>query len=145
LPITAATAEPYGWITTGRLNMRTGPGTMFPIVATLTQYDTVSIIGVSPDGNWALIRAFSLTGWANAGFVGFSVAPGLLPRIDPATVVTSPPTGAVPTFGDGLSIPPQLNVYSGPSITSPVVRTVASGTSFDLAGRDPSATWIQVV
>jgi len=145
LPITASTAEPYGWVTTGRLNMRTGPGTQFPIVATLTQYDTVSIIGISPDGNWALIRAFSLTGWANAGFVGFSVDPSFLPRLDPAAQLTSPPLGPVPTFGDGLSIPAQLNVYSAPSITSPVLRVVGSGTAFDLAGRDPSATWIQVL
>jgi uncharacterized protein YgiM (DUF1202 family) len=144
LPIVSNTAEPYGYVSTGRLNVRTGPGVGFPIIQTLTQYDTIAIVGLSPDGNWMLIRAFSKLGWVNAGFIISSVGANL-PRIDPATVTTAPAMGPVPIFGTGLSIPATLNVYQLPSITSPVLRVIGTGTGLNLAGRDATLGWVKVV
>jgi uncharacterized protein YgiM (DUF1202 family) len=143
LPIAATTIEPYAYVSTGRLNLRTGPGTTYPIAMTLTQYDTVSVVGKSPDGNWLLVRWNSALGWANAGFVVNSGINAYAPVFNPATTTVAPPAGPVPHYGTGISIPPALNVYQGAGGEA-VVTTLASGTTFLLTGRNASTSWIQI-
>jgi N-acetylmuramoyl-L-alanine amidase len=143
LPVTSTVVEPHAYVWTGRLNMRTGPGTGYPIIATLTEYDTIAMVGRSADGNWLLIRWSGLLGWANAGFIAASVPTSTLTTYDPMTQ-TSPPAGPVPHYGTGLSIPQALTVYQSPSITAPAAGTIPSGTSMLLVGRDATAGWVKI-
>lgn len=145
LPVVAANVELYAFVSTGMLNIRTGPGVGYPIIVTLNQYDTVSLVGRIANGDWLLIRTNSLLGWANAGFIGSSVPNATLPILDPATTVTAAPAGPVPHYGTALSIPPQLDVYTAPSLTSALVGAIPSGTQLLLAGRDATAGWAKVV
>lgn len=145
LPVTSTIVEPHGYVWTGRLNMRTGPGTNYPIIATMTQYDTIAMVGRAPDGRWNLIRWNGLLGWVNAGFVASSVPTATLPTYDPFTTQTSAPAGPVPYYGTGLSIPASLDVYSAPGVTGAAAGSIASGTNVLLIGRDDSAGWVKVV
>lgn len=145
LPVVNSTAEPYGAIATGRLNMRTGPGVDFPISSVLTQGDVVSLLGRSSNGRWALVRAFSIyVGWVNTGYLRRAVPMSMLPLQD-VTYKTSPPLGTVPYYGTGIAITSPINVNQGLDLASALVTSLPSGTTFLLAGRDATMTRIKIV
>lgn len=84
LPVLVDRAEAYAYISTGRLNMRTGPGVEYPIITTLTHYDTVGVIGRSRSGGWLYIHAFgTYKGWVNAGYVVCFASIQSLPVVEP--------------------------------------------------------------
>jgi uncharacterized protein YgiM (DUF1202 family) len=145
LPIVNSTAEPYGAIATGRLNMRTGPGVNYPISSTLTHGDVVSLLGRSSDGRWALIRAFSIdVGWVNSGYLKRAVPMSVLPLED-ATFQTSPPLGVVPHYGTGIAVTSPTNVSQGPDPASALLTALPSRANFKLAGRDATMTRIKIL
>ena len=74
------------------LNIRSGPGTNFPVVGAARQGDTGTIVGQSQDGRWWVVEAPSLpggVGWVSADFV-------IATNTETVPVVASPPT-PVPT------------------------------------------------
>jgi uncharacterized protein YraI len=145
LPIVNSTAEPYGAIATGRLNMRTGPGVNYPISSTLTHGDVVSLLGRSSNGRWALIRAFSTdVGWVNSGYLKRAVPMSMLPLED-ATFQTSPPLGTVPYYGTGIAITSPTNLNQGPDPVSTLVTALPSQTNFKLIGRNDAMTRIKIL
>lgn len=145
LPVVNTTAEPYGAIATGRLNMRTGPGVNYPISSVLTQGDVVSLLGRSSDGRWALVRAFSIyVGWVNSGYLRRAVPMSVLPLED-ATFKTSPPLGAVPYYGTGIAIASPITISQGPDPASLLATSLPSGTTFLLAGRNTAMTRVKIV
>lgn len=145
LPVMAEAGEPAGMVATGWLNMRTGPGTMYPIIHTLAQNTMLSELGLSPDGNWMLVRASGLVGWVNAGFIESGVLIISLNKLDPAQQAVSPPAGPVPFYDTGIANTPTLDVHAEPLITSPITMTLPSGTRFRLTGRDETGGWVQIM
>jgi uncharacterized protein YraI len=144
LPLASSTAEPYAIITTGRLNMRTGPGINYPIAFTLSEGDVVTLMGRNFSGRWVLTRFSTYVGWINTGYVSSGLTISSLPIKDILTE-TSPPDGVVPYYGTGIVVPPTLDVTQGPDLASGLVISLPSGTQFLLAGRNKSMSRIKIV
>lgn len=112
---TPAPAEPYGIITAPRgVNIRSGPGTVYPVVDSAEFGDVIAIVGRSADGLWwASPSRVSPTGlgWVSADYVDvFNVgnvpvlpAPPVPPTATPLPTATPVPT-AFPTATPAASI-----------------------------------------
>lgn len=74
------------------LNLRAGPGTLYPIVGSLTAENSVAIVGVSPDHTWWQV-AVGVEGEENAWVIG---DPGFVEarNAESVAVVTPPPPPA---------------------------------------------------
>jgi len=149
---------PTATIVTGQLNVRSGPGTEYTIIATVTQGNVVTLLGRNSDSTWAYIQtATAVIGWINAGsdYITPSVAISSLPLVTLATatptatgVPTSTPTptatattisGAYATIATGA-----LNVRSGPSLAYSAVTAVYQGNVVSLIGRNANSTWAKI-
>jgi heat shock protein HslJ len=85
------------------LNIRSGPGTNFPVIGAARQGDTGTIVGRSLDGRWWVVDAPSLpggVGWVSADFVAATNADDVpvipSPPPPPPTPTRVPPPTAVP-------------------------------------------------
>ena len=87
-------AVPTGVVTGAQaLNIRSGPGTNFPVVGVARNGDSGEIIGRSADGNWWVVSVPSAPGgmgWVSASFVTATGA-------DEVPVIASPPPPPTPT------------------------------------------------
>ena len=86
-----APQTPTGTVTgTGVLNIRSGPGTNFPVIGAARLGDSGTIVGKSEDGRWWVVEAPTLpggVGWVSANFVTATNA-------DEVPVVPAPPPPA---------------------------------------------------
>lgn len=141
LPVTGA-VEPLAMVKSGRLNVRSGPGTDYPILFSLTQNEPLAMLGRSPDGDWLKVRVRAQEGWVNAGFVTLSVPLVELPLIPPPPT-PAPESAAV--YGVGIVNVPEAALYAIPDVTSQPILLLPSGVSFSLLARDATGGWIRVM
>ena len=122
--------QPTGTVTGANvLNIRSGPGTNFPVVASARQGDTGTIVGRSQDGRWWVVDAPSLpggVGWVSADFVTATNAenvpvvpspPTPVPtptRVPPTATPVPPPPTPRPTvvLPTAMPAPPQINFWA---------------------------------
>ena len=82
LPITDLGAgEAVATVATGALNVRSGPGIAYGVVAIAKQYQQVNLLGRNRAGSWVLVRASGVEGWVNAGYLDTTVPVGTLPLV----------------------------------------------------------------
>lgn len=75
---------------TGLVNVRSGPGTTFAVVAALAENDLVELIGKTPTGDWWQVRTSGgATGWV---FAQLLEAQGDVSAVAVATNIPEPPT-----------------------------------------------------
>jgi heat shock protein HslJ len=87
------------------LNIRSGPGTNFPVIGVAREGDTATIVGRSQDSRWWVVEAPSLPGgqgWVSANFVSATNADDVPvipspPVPTPAPTRVPPPTAVPPT------------------------------------------------
>lgn len=88
-PTPSPSADLVGAVNADPLNVRSGPGTAFDLLFTLTEGDVVLVLGRSTDGAWLKIRIDARPeGWVAAEFVDLFGPGATLP------VVAAPPTPA---------------------------------------------------
>lgn len=93
------------------LNIRSGPGTSFPVVAVAREGDEGTIVGRSADGGWWAVHAPSLpgaVGWVSAQFVIATNAENVVVIASPPTptpLPTRPPATATPIPATPLPTP----------------------------------------
>ncbi len=142
LPIvdgSTGTGTPTAVVTTGALNVRSGPGAQFSSIAVIYQGTQVTLIGRNADGSWVKVRLSNSTeGWVNVTLVQANVPISNLPVVDGSGGQPTPTTNAVVTTG-------ALNVRSGPSLDFPSVTVIYRGTQINLIGRSAATGWVQVV
>jgi uncharacterized protein YraI len=135
-----------GTVVSARLNVRTGPGTHYPVIHVLSYGQTVNLAGYrSADANWVVIHWNGSTAWVSG-------RPAYL--YTTANIATMPVwTGGVPdTGGPGSGSGPTatvtncyyLNVRTGPGTSYPVIKAVPAGTVVTLLGRNSTASWAKV-
>ncbi|NWF67546.1 MAG: SH3 domain-containing protein [Chloroflexi bacterium] len=96
LPITDGTAATATMTGAFVLNVRSGPGTSFSVLATIDRGAVVTLVGRSNAATWAQIRTASgVTGWVNASYLTPSVTIASLPVTD-GTVTNPPPATGGP-------------------------------------------------
>jgi uncharacterized protein YraI len=124
---TAATTETSGtrYVIDGRLNLRSGPGTSYPVTAVMPDGAAVALAGETSN-EFVRIAWNGLSGWAAARYLATSAS-----DTDPA-----PP--APPTIGDtptgSATATARLYVRSGPGSTFGARTVVPTGSSVEVIG-----------
>ncbi|MCA0453025.1 MAG: SH3 domain-containing protein [Chloroflexi bacterium] len=70
-PVSFGLATPHVVVNTGFLNVRSGPGAQFGIVATFAGGSELPVIGITTDGVWFLVEGTFGQGWLNSEFTVF--------------------------------------------------------------------------
>jgi uncharacterized protein YraI len=141
------------------LNLRTGPGSEYAVLAQLPLNANVLIEGRNGIGNWGLINTGDLRGWVATRFLSWDAT------IDVSTFpVTGEIIGANPlsTSGEGAGgeVPPvvapvvtgnqgtviaaTLNVRQGSTNTQPQIGTLNRGMTVAIEARNSVGDWILV-
>jgi len=146
--ITFDPATPVGGVVASsadRLNVRSGPGTNFGVVAKLLSGAPLQIVGQDEAGAWYQVRADGVTGeaWVFAQFVvvdGTST-PVVQPAIPEQAQSIPAPAATVPT---AITRPASMNVRSGPGTHHTVVTTLSAGTAVEILALNAGGDWYQV-
>ena len=125
---------PVAQITTGRLNIRSGPGPGYASVGVLSQGDTVILLGRTTNNGWVKITLSGNTveGWISTFYIEAEVPVSTLPALavaDPWAMVTAP----------------LLNVRTGPGFTHGVITTISQGKLITLIGRTADRAFAQIL
>lgn len=135
-----------GIVSTGALNVRSGPGLEFGIITTTYQGHAVAVLGRSGFNTWVEIRTFDgVVGWVNSNYLQMDVALNNLPVVGTGVV----PPGATPnppanTPAIGVVNTGAVNVRSGPGYGFPIVTIAYQGYTFSLLGRTADNAWVNV-
>jgi len=107
---------PDGVVTVEKLNVRSGPGSVFERVGQLTEGEEIEITGRTEKGDWLQILYQDKERWVSAAYVELNLSPEDIPVI-PEEKLPEKPTAAKSSGGGG-----------GPSAAAPA--PVARSTSF---------------
>lgn len=136
-----------GVVVSPRLNVRTGPGLQYGVIAQLNQGNTVVLTGYRASvGWWVMINWQGGTAWVSGH-------PGYLSINVPHSSLTIWTGGTTPPPGTG-GLPPgptaivwncnYLNVRSSPVVGNNVVTVIPAGMVVGVLGRNSSSTWTKI-
>ena len=134
---TVTGAQAYQAFATTALNVRTGPGTNYPVIAALSTNQVVEVSGCNNSNTWCQVTATNIRGWASARYLR-PINDG---RPTPAPLPTPAPTPNQPDIGFSINTP-NFNVTIGnnrPGAPAPSGR-VCFYEEYDYAGRSFCAT-----
>ena len=90
-----------GRVTAYGLNVRSGPGTVYPIIGGLSLGDGVEVVGTNIAGDWLQIAYNGQEGWVAAAYVDPTGSLAEVPEVSapppPAAAMESRPTPTMPT------------------------------------------------
>ena len=138
----AATVTTFTYV-----NVRSGPGTQYPIYFVASPGSTGQAVGISQDGAWYAVSLPTTisgagTGWLSATYVIPENTEGLpvLPAPPPPPVEVPPPDGTEPTV---TNFEP-LNVRSGPGNEYPSYGVAPIGSSAPVFGISEDSLWYAI-
>lgn len=133
---TAPSSSATAIVSTGALNVRSGPGVTYSVLTAVWQGQTVILLGRNANSSWAKIRLGNGTeGWANVTLITPSVSISSLPLAG-SPAAPEPP---VPVAPGAL-----LSLRSGPGFNYPVTGSVYQGLQVNAIGRNAASTWLKV-
>jgi uncharacterized protein YgiM (DUF1202 family) len=129
-----------GIVNTGALNIRSGPGPQYAILATANQGHAVAVLGRSGFNTWVQVRTFAgVVGWANSDYMQMDVPLNNLPIIGSGTTPPPPTSPALGVVNTGA-----VNVRTAPDHNSAIITIAYQGYTFTLLGRTADNAWINV-
>jgi uncharacterized protein YgiM (DUF1202 family) len=132
-------ATPRLIVNTSFLNVRSGPGGEFSVVATLSGGDEVQALGISRDGFWFLARGTFGTGWVDTDFVLFRGNIDSIPVIDPGAALEQATVQApVVIFSTSLTL------YAAPGVNFGAVGFVNGPGELPVVARTADGLWVQI-
>ncbi len=134
-----------GTVVSALLNVRTGPGTQYPVLHVLARNQTVNLAGYrSADGNWVRINWNGSGAWVSGRPAYLSTTMNIANM--PVWQGTVPNTGGPTTTGPTATVTNvyYLNLRTGPGATYTVIKAVPSGTVVTLLGRSRDLAWANV-
>jgi N-acetylmuramoyl-L-alanine amidase len=134
-PAARAARSDYLVINTGYLNVRSGAGAQYSVVATFPGGTELPVTGISPDRVWLQVVGAFGSGWVNSEFVLFRGNGSTLPVIS-ATV------GQVET--PKAVINQNVILYAAPNLTLGTVGSIAAPATVDVVARTADSNWVQV-
>ena len=133
---TAPSSSATALVSTGALNVRSGPAVTYSVLTVTSQGQTVILLGRNANSSWAKIRLGNGTeGWVNASLITPSVSISSLPVAD-SPAAPEPPVPVAPGA--------VLSLRSGPGSNYPVTGSVYQGLQVNAVGRNANSTWIKV-
>jgi TolB protein len=124
-PTALALSRVEGRVTATRLNVRTGPGTAYPIVGGLSLGDAVEVVGKNAAGGWLQIAYNGREGWIAAAYAELTYSLAAVPE-----VAASPPPP--PTLTPMPASPPT------PELTGKLVFQTCNGCDIYVINADGS-------
>lgn len=73
VPAQAQSGGPAIAYTASNLNMRTGPGTNYPVITTLPRGANVTVFGCTPDYSWCDAAFVDVKGWVSGRYLSYGV------------------------------------------------------------------------
>lgn len=131
-------AETYAFVNAAQLNVRSGPGINYSIVATIVGGERLPIIGRNADRSWYNVQTVYGEGWVSARYVIARNEYGNAP-VTSSTVDSSGYTGPTAIINTGA-----LNIRSGDSAVYTVLGTAQGGDRFQILARNSSFSWILI-
>ena len=136
LSTTAPTVTASALVSTGALNVRSGPGVTYSVITVASQGHTVTLLGRNANSSWAKIRLANGTeGWVNASLLTPNVSISSLPLAN-SPAAPEPPVPVAPGA--------VLSLRSGPGFNYPVTGSVYQGLQVTAVGRNANSTWLKV-
>lgn len=133
----AANTGPAGYVATGALNVRSGPGVEYGAVTIVYHNQPVTLLARYDATTWVQVRTQSgHVGWVNSAYLTMTVALSALPQSGQAPSPTPGPAAVVATGA--------LNVRHGPGVGFGVATVVYRGQSLTVLGRNSAANWLKV-
>ncbi len=123
------------------VNVRTGPGTDQPIVATITNGQAIDLIGQNQEGDWWQVCCVDgQTGWVFYAYMTAQGATDALPVVgeapQPAPTTPPPPTAAPPAAAAAPAAPVEVAQPQPPTATPAPTATAAPAFAFNLAAQE---------
>lgn len=122
-------------VNTGFLNIRSGPGSQYTVVATVAGGTRLDVVGFAPDGVWYLVRGTFGQGWLNSEFAVFRGNGTGLPIIRDAVGSLARPMA---------NITNAITLYAAPNPGSGVIGVVSGPLEVNVVARTVDGTWIQL-
>ena len=129
------------------VNIRSGPGTNFPVYGVAPQGASGVVVGVSADRGWWVVSVPTTisgtgTAWVSASYTTLSnpkgvTIPVIQPPLLPPQVVVPPPAYGAPyvVFRESAVL------RSGPGAEYPVYGVTSTGASVEVAGKSQDGKW----
>jgi uncharacterized protein YraI len=130
---------PHVVVNTSFLNVRSGPGGQFSVVATVSGGTELEAVGIFADGFWFLVRGAFGSGWVDTDFVLFRGSIDNLPIISEAGAL-SLATVDVPVAIFSTS----LTLYAAPGTNFGAVGFVNGPGELPVVARTSDGRWVQV-
>ncbi len=125
---------PHLVVNTGNLNIRSGPGAWYSVIATVAGGTKLPVVGIADNELWYQVTSDGVAGWVNSHY---TVGRGDFSVFSPPKQETPSGTHLVVNTGN-------LNIRSGPSILHRIITTVAGGTELPVVGIASDRLWYQV-
>jgi uncharacterized protein YgiM (DUF1202 family) len=138
LPTPSVTSGPHVVINTGFLNVRSGPGGQYSVVATVNGGTELAVIGVMEDTAWFLVRGSFGQGFVDSEFVIFRGSIDIVPVIDYDSVVSG--SLSRPVVVVALSV----TLYAAPGVNFGTIGTLAGPIEVPIVARTIDSAWLQV-
>jgi putative lipoprotein len=129
------------------VNVRSGPGAMYPIYGTVEKGTTGEVVGISPDNRWWAVKVpTSISGnglaWVAKDYASLNNPQGdTIPTAEPPLL---PPLAGVPAPAPGdpwLSITEVASARSGPGIQYPIYGAAPVGSKAKVVGISEDREW----
>jgi uncharacterized protein YraI len=131
---TQAVGAPTATVKTGRLNVRSGPGPGYKALATVVQFDVLTLLGRNANASWVKVKtAANVEGWVSSLYIIVSQGVSLYDLPVLAEVVPS-----------GIIVTGTANVRAGPGINFTSQFTLNYGAIVNLVARNSSVSWIKI-
>lgn len=166
VPAFARTAEaqspqlalPILVVNTGNLNVRSGPGPQYSVLAVVPGGTQLPVLGTNPSNTWYLVGTALGAGWVDVSFTlprgDFRYVPVIRTQTTAPSPVQVPNTLGLPTTqqipvpalqpGQIIVNTSRLNVRSGPGAQFSVIAVTSGGVSLQPLGVTPDGVWYLV-
>ena len=133
---TFAQVSPTATVSTGALNVRSGPGVGFGVLTSVYRGTFLTMTARDSAARWVkVITPSGVQGWVSAPFVATTY-----PIINLPVEGQGGPVGATAIVNTGA-----LHVHSGPGVGFGVLVSYFQGTVLTMIARNSTATWVKVV
>jgi uncharacterized protein YgiM (DUF1202 family) len=138
IPAAFGLDTPHVVINTGFLNIRSGPGAQFSIVATLPGGTELPVLGIATDGVWFLVQGSFGRGWVNSEFAVFrgSIdAVAIIPN-DTAVGILANPMAVIATG--------PITLYAAPGANFGAIGALTGPLEVPVVARTVDGLWVQL-
>jgi glucose/arabinose dehydrogenase len=140
-------AGPSPQVTIARnVNLRSGPGTGYAVLAVARSGENYPVTGKSSDGRWWRVELSGEHAWIFASLVEAANTDAV--AVVPAEATTRPsstrPAPAASTDDPLASVAQRMNVRGGPGTNYPIVGSAQAGSRFAITGKNAAGTWWQI-